>query len=744
MAGRRARRIALLAALAIAMAAIATARAASPGWSDYQIIMWQPESAANYRRLEAMGITAAAMIADRDHPHQLLADRARPLIAAHMRWYVENAATDFYSAYHRYTPGHPVNWRFLATERLYRAQPGSLAALIRDPSLSDPVWLKKIATRLNAIVATNRPYHPLFYNLADESGIADLNAFWDFDFSKPSLVAMRQWLKTQYPSLAALNAEWGTQFRRWADVVPMTTPVAMRQRDGNFSAWSDFKAWMDVAFARAVATGRDAVHAADPAARAGLEGGQKLGWGGYNYATLAPAIDVMETEPELFPLVHSINPRLRLLSTSFVGGPIEEHRIWRALLNGGRGIIIWDARRQFIHLDGSLGARGRTMAPYLHTLRDGVGALIINSTKVPGKVAILYSPESLRVQWLLDWRGKGDAWLSRGADAEDHDNNVRNEIDAYAESLEELGFAPTYLTPAMVADGALQSGLRALVLPHAIALSAAAARAIDRFAAMGGMVIADTMPGIYDGHGKWLATSRLGSLFKDGKAVMLAPGAPRRIANADPPVAVDATARARLGAVLAAAGIEPAVRLADLDGASPAELERHAYRDGKVTIIALLRDAPAIATAPVTLRLRRAAYVYDVRAGAFLGRTRAPHVTPGKVAPVILALSPDPLPRPTLALQATAQAGESITIHLAFARPDDAAVHVIHLNVSDPTGREAATQSGNVIFRGAATSERLRFPRDAIPGTWAIAATDVMSGKTARASIVLAAMKGKT
>ena len=35
--------------------------------------------------------------------------------------------------------------------------------------------------------------------------------------------------------------------------------------DGNYSAWADFKEWMDVEFARAIERGTLAIHAADPA-----------------------------------------------------------------------------------------------------------------------------------------------------------------------------------------------------------------------------------------------------------------------------------------------------------------------------------------------------------------------------------------------------------------------------------------------------------------------------------------------
>ena len=117
---------------------------------------------------------------------------------------------------------------------------------MRDPSLSDPEWQKKIRNRLTETVRAYRAHRPLFYNLGDEPGIADFSAFWDFDFSPHSLAGMRRSLKRRYGSLAALNRQWGSRFADWSSVVPMTTAEAMKRSDGDYSAWADFKEWMDV------------------------------------------------------------------------------------------------------------------------------------------------------------------------------------------------------------------------------------------------------------------------------------------------------------------------------------------------------------------------------------------------------------------------------------------------------------------------------------------------------------------
>src|SRR5262249_3689291 len=159
-------------------------------------------------------------------------------------------------------------------------RPADWRAFFRDPSLSDEAWQKKIRDRLTAVVKDQSRHTPLYYSLGDETGIGDLAAYWDFDLSEASLRSMREWLRAQYGTLLALNRQWGTAYTNWERVRPETTDEAMRRTDDNYSAWADFKAWMDIAFARALRMGAGAVHAADRKALAGIEGGQVPGWGG--------------------------------------------------------------------------------------------------------------------------------------------------------------------------------------------------------------------------------------------------------------------------------------------------------------------------------------------------------------------------------------------------------------------------------------------------------------------------------
>src|SRR5579872_1153786 len=470
---------------------IFTVRPRDNRWWDYHIIMWQSQTPEQYAALQQIGVDAGQVLpASRGEPDRLAMGQIEPLLRTDLRWYVENIATDFYSAYHRWFLDRPVNWRFLAVKKLYEENPLDTAALSRDPSLSDPKWLAAVSDRLIRTVRANAPYRPLFYDLGDEPGIGDLSIFWDFDFSQSSLKGMREWLKQQYRSLSALNREWGSHFADWESITPTSTREAIALTDDNFSAWADFKEWMDVAFARALRLGTDAVHSADDSAYAAIEGAQIPGWGGYDYTRLAHVVDVMELYDGggNLEVVRSLNPKMIVLTTSSASGSAEGHYVWRELLRGSGGVILWDPRSEFAREDGTLGKRGRAAAPYFRALREGLGALLINSDRVYDPVAILYSPASIRTQWMLDWKPKGQTWAARDVEVSYEDkSSVRSSMLRYAHLLERAGIHPRFLSADQIEAGALgRDHYRISILPHAISLGSQEADAIRRFVELGG------------------------------------------------------------------------------------------------------------------------------------------------------------------------------------------------------------------------------------------------------------------
>ena len=471
-------------------------------------------------------------------------------------------------------------------------------------------------------------YRPLFYNLADEAGIGDLAAAWDADIAPASLAAMRIWLRTQYPDLAALNRQWGSNFPDWDAVTPELTDTAMRRTDDNYSAWADFKAWMDVAFARAVQAGTEAVHQADPTALAGLEGGQIPGWGGYDYSLLAPAVDVMEIydEGNAVELARAFHPSLVSLRTSFGGGPREVHAAWRHLLHGGRGMIVWDERNDVVLADGEPGPRGMQIQALVTAMRV-VAPELMASEPVFDPVDVLYSQASFRTRWMLDQRGRGAAWSHRDAAREYEDNAWRASRRQVLQRLSEIGIQPRLVSSGMVEAGALRhDGSRVLILPHAIALSQVEADEIRDFANHGGTVLADTEPGLFDQHSRRLEAPLLAGVAALPDAMML-----------DAAGISSATLEA-FRDLLRNGGVPPRAELLGPDGQTATGVDAVWLRHGETTILALQAVAPWGAPARIEVRFPKPVSVQDMRIPGRSLQTEPIVVDLDQITPTILRL----------------------------------------------------------------------------------------------------------
>jgi Beta-galactosidase len=693
--GRRAARRGIA---GLALLSLAAAAPAAPPWPGYQVIYWQADG-GRIAGLRQAGATAGRITAFREHLTQQEADQAvAPFLADGVGFYLENIATDFYAPYHRWRPGMAVNQAFLDVQRAFARNPEDPALLERQPSLSDPNWQARIDARLAAHVHTFGRWHPLFYNLGDETGIADLAAPWDFDFSSVSLAAFRTWLRGQYSSLAALNAEWGSSFATWDAVRPMTTAEALHQPDGDLAGWGDFKAFMDLAYASALRAGTDAVHAADPAALAGMEGGQLPGWGGYNYIRLAHVVDVMELyeAAQDLPIVHALNPDLVLLTTSFGSGPAEIWRLWHTALLGVRGAVIWDEPGNFVTNDGQVGPRARTLAPVFTKLRGGVGALLGAAQPVPGPVGMLYSPASLRIAWLRDRIGDA-GWETRqlSGDPNAYTAPLRA-MDQAAATLDGLGMPARWVTPDELVGG-VPAGLRAILLPDSLALSDAAVAALQRFAASGGVVLADGSPGRWDQH-----LRRRAEL--PGSGITLLPG-------------FDSTG---LAPALARAGISgPALRGAD--GGAVQGVSLRSYRLGAARLIALQTDRPQTAPMELRLTLDRPAWVRDVQGSAPARQLATVSVTLDPLVPTILALTDVP-PEPPLAQAPTLAAGGRLTVALQSPAP------VLQLTLLDPSGREMPGYARLVWLHDGHADSLVGFAATDPHGTWTIRVSDPLGG----------------
>jgi hypothetical protein len=485
--------------------------------------------------LRALGISGGMQ-------YRLHAGRRDALRKGQAAFYVENIARQLLSRY------HTERGLWEQTIAAIAKDPGDHAALRRDPSLWAPEFAEALAKELKRHAEVYAKDPPLFYSLACEPSVTRLSAAADFDFSPAAIQEFQRWLERDvYGTVKALNTSWGTAFKSWNEVVPMTTDEArLRLNDGvlNFGPWVDFREFQDFTFSKVLRDAGEFVRGTDPAAKVGITGALgAFAFGGWDWSRLSKSLDVVECYDiggarALWRDLAPGKPALAVISLSEVapasvpaapdaGATAAEKisaearsTIWKFALEGGpRGVLIWDdapsaapeqaSRRALLNEDGQPSELAKSLSPTLKTLDGEVGALLATCERVHDGVGVLYSPASVRVNWLLEaQRLHGAKWLDAwGADSsgERRESPQLRLRESWSKLLDDLGLTWRYVSSAQVETGGLAKpdcGIKTLVLPRTIALSDREIEGLKQFVARGGKLVADATCGRFDEHGK--------------------------------------------------------------------------------------------------------------------------------------------------------------------------------------------------------------------------------------------------
>lgn len=421
-------------------------------------------------------------------------------------------------------------------------------ALIRDYALEDKAWLQRMSDRVSKTARQHAPTSPLMYDLRDElSTTISANPF-DYDFSETSLAAFREWLKTRYASLDALNTQWGTNFASWDGVRPFTTDqIKQRMATGkpgpesktdwaevramrfdpakarsdrtrwNFAPWADHRTYMDLALSRALEHFRKASHAADPATPVGIEGTQMPhAFGGYDLWRMSQVLDWAEPYDvcNSREILGSFMPGKPMLATVFEKeSKPAMRRLWHLLLEGDKGCIIWwsEDTIDWSKPDLPLTAKGKALAPVLKSLNTPLARLFLLAERERDPIVIHYSQPSIQVAWLLESIADGKTWLRRFSSYESDHNRHAVVRNAWLKALQDLGFSPTFIASEQIEKGALATP-RLLVLPQSWAMSESELNAVRAFSKRENrVVIAAGSNGLFDEH----STMRAGESYPE-------------------------------------------------------------------------------------------------------------------------------------------------------------------------------------------------------------------------------------
>ena len=545
------------------------------------------------------------------------------------------------------------------------------------------------------------------------------------------LNAYRDYLKEVYGALDALNHSWGTGFGAWEEVSlaeASDNEEARSLKDRNFPRWFDRQAFMSYNFVQYARKYAATYRAMDPQAKTGFEGAGRF-VGGDDIDLIVRHLDFWSPYPGTTDeVIRSIAPR-GFPRANWMGYTKDAdsllQKYWRMVMRGMDSVWWW-RWNGFGHFHGWLAP---DLRPYpavkeiladTRIVREGLGDLLLKSHMQDDGIAILYSYPSTFAHK-----------LDEGAGFEEYEKAHM----AWHKAIRDLGLQFSYVTDRMLRLGEVDGErFRVLVLPRAEAIGDKEAAVIRAFVEKGGLVIADTRPGIYDDHVKKRKTGALDELFgarrigylpvkmvfsadqKDSAAIdpgistggnagavvnlngapglilrkfgkghalllngdldLLRVTAAELVARFAAPrnlVRSPAFADAPLGAILQGmAGVEAKIAFTRQDGAAMRDVELARWKNGQNEIVALFRQTGQ--SELVTMTLPKAAYVYDLRNRRFLGLVKAfsTGILPNRAS--FFAIAPKPVSRVNIHVAGDGKRGKVAKVRLTmpFAQGDHA------------------------------------------------------------------------
>jgi hypothetical protein len=587
-------------------------------------------------------------------------------------------------------------------------QTGDRKYLERNPCFHRD-WREAARSQMTGAMTPYLKYRPFHYYIYDEPSLTSYTRAFELCFTPETRAAFRVWLRKQYRSLAALNAEWGTSYSRWEQVEPVTADEARKKN--LIPAWMDFRRFMDITFAEALDYTQQVVKELDPGALT-LVGGTQMPtpFNGTDWWLMSHAFGILEPYSGI-PEFTSFNPDLPIIQACGYqeAGPEFEEELWRRALQGQKGAtVFWNYT--MLDPDLALNSQGMAMERAFGALRgEGIARLLLGARRDDSRIAILYSQPSLYVAWIQD----GDARSGRSQAVERHHRCYFG----WQKALRQLGLQYHCISYEELAKQGLdRKRFDLLILPDAAAMSAAEVANVRQFISSGGVVVSEIEPGAWDEHGKKRGAPALTAA--DGLVIVSAS------AEGDD-FAVEATPRLR--EALGQAGIKPP---AEVSVGSP-QLVR--FVDGAAEYVGI-EDVPAEAC---RVDFGREAHIYDVRERRYLGKSDHVESPGGQARVALYALLLEPVREVEVKGVPAAERGSEVEYRVSVNKEARSFRHVFAVHVYGPDGKARHMYGANVEAQKGQAKGSFRLAWNDPVGEWRIVASDAATGITAEARFVV-------
>jgi len=645
---------------------------------------------------------------------------------------------------------------------------------IEDGCFYNPELQQKVRDVVLGRIAPVIPYGPILYTLGDEN-------YYDYGsgYSPIGQKSFREYLGKQYGTLEALNAAWGTDYAKWADVVLLPDDEAKKR--GLWPMVHEHMAFNETEYADYHHFLADAIRGADPHARVGAEGSRP--------GDLEKTIDGLDlwgpyAEKRGNELLRSLAPA-RLVRGNWWGGYVGSHGgragafiLWGQLFKGAVNTSLFFSAiggEGMLRTELSQAGYFQDMLPELREIYGGIGQLIAASRVADDGIAVRWSQASEHSALLFGELG-----------------SPKHSQGNLLGLLDRCGYGYRYVTTKMIEDGELRKGgYRVLFLACSQAVSDGEAEEIRRFVEGAGTVIADVAPGIMDGHCKPLWRGAEGGAWSgqlDGLFGIARTGAPAQkrvegglsvrfgedelslsqfpfqmdasvgtakqgaLARVDaiPLFITNAVGRGRavflnfpfpnpqhpdgpkfMTALLRGVGLKQYCELLNGDG-----YFFRRFQNGALTLVGVLRQTQAAGDA--VLKLAQPDYVYDVRAGKLLGKVASVKISRDGQRARLFSVLTSPTEKLTVDVGHKCRRGEIAGARLRISTGGvDARGRMVRVQLFGPRNVEALPYRSYVTLSGNQAELTVPLALSDAPGTWTLVATDVATGVSARASLVV-------
>lgn len=390
-----------------------------------------------------------------------------------------------------------------------------------DRQLFEKMWREHVKQ-------TSMENSVLAYSWGDEIAIGGSNV----GYSEPWLEPFQEDLRARYSSLAELNRNWQTHYQSFEEVKPakaseVVTAEQVQAKEQQaadkaikgtaeqftgsgktYAPYLDHRRFMERTFVDMLRVNREQIIEKDNRfATLGFEGSGSIeSFYGFDIPGIA------QTSTAWAPYYCRVTNELircfkndRMVCGNWAGGyvsgrklgPTMEFTIYDTLLSGANSIwfYVQTTAEGGSNLDLSLASHSNP--EMLKQLNGGLGEWLANARIVDDSVAIFYSNESRIVT------GFEYPWGHYG-----------NILAAWLQLLNDQGITPRFVIGEQLLAGQITpEKYRVLILPSAVCLSDAEAKAIRQYVSDGGTVIADLRPGVLNEHGLYLEHGQLDDLF---------------------------------------------------------------------------------------------------------------------------------------------------------------------------------------------------------------------------------------